>query len=157
MFGIENVAGASAEPQPPLAGWIGGFRVPIDGAAPRTCRTGLPLAASALLADIERKNAVILDEISVVDFNPVVFNNLCAQPQRHLWRHQQVRHPDPCRRRLRRDHYPQRTRPAPTTSPCRGSAMRMNCARSSRPSTTACSTTSAQLDERLKERGEVLP
>ncbi|MGO4712765.1 cation:proton antiporter [Bradyrhizobium sp. 2TAF24] len=36
-------------------------------------------AASALLADIERKNAALLDEIGVVDFNPVVFNNLRAR------------------------------------------------------------------------------
>ncbi|MEW6640433.1 MAG: cation:proton antiporter [Pseudomonadota bacterium] len=33
-------------------------------------------AASALLAEIERKNAALLDDIGVVDFNPVVFNNL---------------------------------------------------------------------------------
>ncbi|MBR1218903.1 cation:proton antiporter [Bradyrhizobium sp. U87765 SZCCT0131] len=36
-------------------------------------------AASALLSDIERKNAALLEDIGVVDFNPVVFNNLRAR------------------------------------------------------------------------------
>jgi Kef-type K+ transport system membrane component KefB len=36
-------------------------------------------AASALLAEIERKNPLLLDQISVVDFNPNVFQTLVAR------------------------------------------------------------------------------
>ncbi len=36
-------------------------------------------AASALLSEIERQNASLLEQISVVDFNPVVFSNLSAR------------------------------------------------------------------------------
>jgi len=46
------------------------------GEARRIVLLGFFRAASALLAEIERKNPLVLDQISVVDFNPNVFRTL---------------------------------------------------------------------------------
>jgi Kef-type K+ transport system membrane component KefB len=46
------------------------------GEARRIVILGFFRAASALLAEIERKNPLVLDQISVVDFNPNVFRTL---------------------------------------------------------------------------------
>jgi voltage-gated potassium channel Kch len=46
------------------------------GTARRIVILGFFRAASALLAEIERRNKSLLDQISVVDFNPVVFRTL---------------------------------------------------------------------------------
>jgi Kef-type K+ transport system membrane component KefB len=49
------------------------------GAARRIVILGFFRAASALLSEIERQNKSLLDQISVVDFNPNVFGNLAAR------------------------------------------------------------------------------
>ncbi len=69
-------------------------------------------AASALLAEIERQNPLLLEQITVVDFNPnVVPDPACAWPARDLRRHQQCRHAASCWRRQVRDDHPQRAGP----------------------------------------------
>jgi Kef-type K+ transport system membrane component KefB len=49
------------------------------GAARRIVILGFFRAASALVSEIERKNKLLLDQISVVDFNPNVFRTLTAR------------------------------------------------------------------------------
>lgn len=49
------------------------------GAARRIVILGFFRAASALVSEIERQNASLLDQISVVDFNPNVFRTLTAR------------------------------------------------------------------------------
>jgi Kef-type K+ transport system membrane component KefB len=49
------------------------------GAARRIVILGFFRAASALLAEIERRDSSLLDQISVVDFNPNVFRTLTAR------------------------------------------------------------------------------
>lgn len=49
------------------------------GAARRIVILGFFRAASALLSEIERQNASLLEQISVVDFNPNVFRTLTAR------------------------------------------------------------------------------
>jgi hypothetical protein len=49
------------------------------GGARRIVILGFFRAASALLSEIERRNASLLDQISVVDFNPNVFRTLVAR------------------------------------------------------------------------------
>jgi Kef-type K+ transport system membrane component KefB len=49
------------------------------GAARRIVILGFFRAASALLAEIERRDSALLDQISVVDFNPNVFRTLTAR------------------------------------------------------------------------------
>jgi voltage-gated potassium channel Kch len=46
------------------------------GEARRIVILGFFRAASALLAEIERQNPLVLDQITVIDFNPVVFQTL---------------------------------------------------------------------------------
>jgi len=49
------------------------------GAGRRILILGFFRAASALLSEIERQNPELLDQIGVVDFNPVVFQNLASR------------------------------------------------------------------------------
>ncbi len=50
-----------------------------SGAARRIVILGFYRAASALLGEIERQDSSLLDQITVVDFNPNVFRNLTAR------------------------------------------------------------------------------
>jgi voltage-gated potassium channel Kch len=49
------------------------------GAARRILILGFYRAASALLAEIERRNVTLLEQITVVDFNPEVFKTLAER------------------------------------------------------------------------------
>ncbi|MHC2699634.1 Kef-type K+ transport system membrane component KefB [Bradyrhizobium liaoningense] len=79
------------------------------GEARRVVILGFFRAASALLAEIERQAPVLLEQITVVDFNPqCVPDPAFARPARDLRRHQQCRYAAPCRHRQVRDDHPQR-------------------------------------------------
>ena len=76
------------------------------GEARRVVILGFFRAASALLAEIEQRNPAVLDQITVIDFNPLVFRTL-DRPwhARGLWRHQQCGYAGACgRRQVRTDH-----------------------------------------------------
>jgi voltage-gated potassium channel Kch len=55
------------------------------GEARRIVILGFFRAASALLAEIERKNPIVLEQISVVDFNPNVFRTLADRGQHVIY------------------------------------------------------------------------
>lgn len=60
-------------------GGHGGRAAEGHGEPRRVIILGFFRAASALLNEIERRNEALLDQIGVVDFNPVVFSNLSAR------------------------------------------------------------------------------
>ena len=60
-------------------GGHGGRAAEGHGEPRRVIILGFFRAASALLNDIERRNDALLDQIGVVDFNPVVFSTLSAR------------------------------------------------------------------------------
>jgi Kef-type K+ transport system membrane component KefB len=66
-------------------GQPGGEPAEGHGAARRIVMLGFFRTASALLSEIERQNTSLLDQISVVDFNPNVFRTLAGRGQHVIY------------------------------------------------------------------------